>query len=84
MILGQVLRRGPIEESVPRAWSLVCGEPVAARTRVVEFSAGVLRVEVPDKAWRGQLQELAPRYVSEFCALLGEHTVERIEFVTAK
>ena len=83
-ILGKVLRRGPIEESAPRAWPLVCGDRVAARTKVLDFSNGVLRVEVPDKTWRGQLQELAPRYVSEFCALLGEHTVQRIEFITAR
>jgi hypothetical protein len=45
----------------------------------LEFSHGVLRVEVPDAAWRAELQHLAPRYV----AALNRYSkgVSRVEFV---
>jgi hypothetical protein len=61
------------------AWPMACGSAVAARTRALEFSRGVLIVEVPDKAWRAELQHLAPRYV----AVLNKYAagVSRVEFV---
>jgi hypothetical protein len=62
------------------AWPLACGSAVAERTRAMEFSRGVLRVEVPDPGWRAELQHLAPRYV----AIINRYkvgTVSRIDFV---
>ena len=53
---------------------------MAERTRAMEFSRGVLRVEVPDAGWRAELQHLAPRYV----AIINRYkvgTVSRIDFV---
>ena len=65
------------------AWPLACGSVVAERTRALEFSQGVLRVEVPDAGWRAELQHLAPRYL----AIINRYkvgTVERIHFVVQK
>jgi hypothetical protein len=58
---------------------MACGSAVAARTRALEFSRGVLKVEVADAAWRAELQHLAPKYV----AILNRYGtgVSRVEFV---
>lgn len=73
------LRRAPATQAPLLAWPVVCGTAVAARTRALEFSRGVLKVEVPDSAWRAELQHLAPRYV----AIANKYAagVNRIEFV---
>ena len=77
------LRQAPASDAPLLAWPLACGSAVAERTRALEFSKGVLRVEVPDAGWRAELQHLAPRYVAiinryKVCA------VERIHFVIRK
>jgi len=67
-------------EATVAAWPLVCGSAVAERSRALDFSAGVLRVEVANTRWRQELQTLAPRYI----AMINRYTtdsVQRIEFV---
>src|SRR6266851_4689467 len=74
------LHQAPASEAPLLAWPLACGAAVAERTRALEFSRGVLRVEVPDPGWRAELQHLAPRYV----AIINRYkvgTVSRIDFV---
>jgi hypothetical protein len=74
------LHQAPKSEAPLLAWPLACGSAVAERTRAMEFSRGVLRVEVPDAGWRAELQHLAPRYV----AIINRYkvgTVSRIDFV---
>lgn len=62
-ILGDVLSGAPATEAPSLAWPLVCGPGVAKRTRVLGFRGGILRVEVPDAAWKNQLSSLAPKYL---------------------
>jgi predicted nucleic acid-binding Zn ribbon protein len=65
------------------AWPLACGSAVAERTRALEFRGGVLWVQVPDKDWRTELQDLAPRYL----AAINKYSaspIEKIEFVVAE
>jgi predicted nucleic acid-binding Zn ribbon protein len=62
------------------AWPLTCGSAVAERTRALEFSAGTLKVEVPDAGWRTELQRLAPQYLAVINKYAAK-TVSRIEFV---
>ena len=79
VVLGS-LHQAPKSEAPLLAWPLACGSAVAERTRAMEFSRGILRVEVPDVAWRAELQHLAPRYV----AIINRYkigTVSRIDFV---
>jgi hypothetical protein len=74
------LHQAPAYEAPLLAWPLVCGSAVAERTRALEFSKGVLRVEVPDAGWRAELQHLAHRYV----AVINRYkvgTVSKIHFV---
>jgi hypothetical protein len=73
------LRRVPQGE----APLLACGSVVADRTRALEFSDAVLRVEVPDVGWKREMQSLAPRYLAAMNRYSGQK-VERIEFVIRK
>ncbi len=81
-VVARSLRRMPAGEAPVLAWPLACGSAVAKRTRALDFTQGILRVEVPDQGWRTELQALAPRYVSAMNRYLGEG-VRRIEFVIA-
>lgn len=78
-IIAGSLRKVPSAEAALLAWPLACGSAVAGRTRAIEFSRGVLRVEVPDSAWRAELQHLAPRYV--YALNRYAKGVSRVEFV---
>ena len=79
-ILVKALHRAPAGESALLAWPLACGTAVSDRTRALDFSDGILRVEVPDAGWRRELAALAPRYlaaVNKYSAA----SIRRIEFV---
>lgn len=77
-IVFDAIRRAPAEDAPLLAWPAVCGPGVAARTRAVECKAGVLRIEVPSRAWRTELTALIPRYVA---ALREFGEISAIEFV---
>lgn len=79
-IIAKALHRAPADESPLLAWPVACGSAVAERTRALSFSDGILRIEVADREWRGELANLAPRYL----ALISKYSatsVKRIEFV---
>jgi hypothetical protein len=74
------LRRVPQADAPLLAWPLVCGSVVADRTRALDFTGGILRVEVPDAGWKREMQSLAARYLATLNRYAGQK-VERIEFV---
>ena len=74
------LRRVPQADAPVLAWPLVCGSVVADRTSALDFTGGILRVEVPDVGWKREMQSLAPRYLATLNRYAGQK-VERIEFV---
>jgi hypothetical protein len=79
-IVTKALHRVPPSESPLLAWPVACGSAVADRTRALNFSEGILRVEVADGGWRRELANLAPRYLAMInkCSAT---PVTRIEFV---
>jgi len=79
-IVGDALRRAAPGEAPILAWPLACGAAVAERTRSLDFTGGVLRVEVPDAGWQAELRTLAPRYLAVINRYSQER-VMRIEFV---
>lgn len=79
-IVAAGLRRAPAGEGPLLAWPVVCGHVVAQRTRAVDFTEGILCVEVPDKGWRTELRELAPQYLAAINRFVSD-SVKRIEFV---
>jgi hypothetical protein len=76
-VVMEAIRRAPPEEAPLLGWPVACGAKVAERTRALSYAVGVLRVEVPDAAWRKELTTLAPQYL----ATLRQFGVARIEFV---
>jgi hypothetical protein len=77
------LRRVPAGSGPLLAWTIACGQAVAARTSALDFVDGILRVEVPDSGWYSELRSLAPQYL----AVINRYTgggVRRIEFVVRK
>src|SRR5271169_4878749 len=82
-IVADILRRAPAEDAAGIAWGLVCGQPVADKTEVLEFREGALRVRVPDEAWRNNLAGFVPRYL-ELLNTMQSKKVERIEFVPSQ
>jgi len=81
-IVARSLHKAKTGEGPVLAWPLACGSTVAERTRALDFSKGILRVEVANAEWRKELQSLAPRYVALINRYVGEN-VTRIEFVIA-
>ncbi|MGA2992337.1 MAG: DUF721 domain-containing protein [Candidatus Korobacteraceae bacterium] len=81
-LLADILNRFPAEQVPLEAWPFVCGKQVARRTQAVGFVDGVLRIEVPDAAWRAQLRELRGEYLAGLNQY-GAARVNGIEFVLA-
>lgn len=79
-IIAKSLHCSPADQSALLAWPVACGSAVADRTRALNVSEGILRVEVADKGWQRELTALAPRYVAAINRYSGT-TVRRIEFV---
>ncbi len=82
-LIAGTMRRVPPGEAPALAWPLVCGSKVADRTRALDFSNAVLRVEVPDAGWKHEMQNLAPRYLATLNRYCG-HRVAKIEFVICR
>ena len=82
-IAADLVRSAGPDEAPGLVWPLVCGAAVGARTRVLGYAQGILRVEVPDSTWRAQLGAFAPQYVKSFARILPAAGIERVEFVAA-
>ncbi len=81
-VVGETVSSMPSTEAALLAWPLVCGSAVAQKTRALECSGRVLKIQVPDPAWSRQLSGLLPEYIHALNSLLAQD-VERIEFVVA-
>ena len=81
-IVGDALRRTPSAQAPLLAWPLACGTTVAERTRPLNCSQGVLRVEVPDAGWKTELHALAPQYLAVINRYVADN-IRRIEFVVS-
>ena len=80
-LFAETLKNASAEQAPLLAWPLVCGPGVANRTRPMDFVGGVLRIQVPDKEWKAQLESLTGDYLRAFGTLVEKKKVERIEFV---
>jgi hypothetical protein len=61
-------------------WPLACGAAVAGKTKALSFASGSLVVQVPDVAWRYQLQCLSGQYLSALNQISSQK-VNSIKFV---
>ncbi len=81
-VVGETVSSMPSGEAALLAWPLVCGSAVAQKTRALECSGRVLKIQVPDPNWSRQLSGLLPDYIEALNSLLAQD-VEKIEFVVA-
>ena len=80
-IFTETLRREGGDTAPLLAWPIACGATVASKTSALSYRDGVLAIEVPDAAWRTELQALSARYVAAVNQI-STHQVARIEFLT--
>ncbi len=79
-IFAEALRREAGDSAPVLAWPLACGSKVADKTTALSYRDGVLVVEVPDAAWRYQLQSLTHQYVAALNQI-SANKVQSIKFV---
>jgi hypothetical protein len=79
-IVLDALRQAPREQGPLLAWPVIVGRAIAAQTKALEFTNGVLRVQVPDKNWRTELSAFAPQYIAAYRPIAEVHS---IDFVVA-
>src|SRR5579884_3833646 len=79
-LAADILASAPAEERIMLAWPLACGARVSERTQAAGMEGKSLLVQVPDAAWRQQLQQLSPQYLQALRAMCGEE-IESIRFV---
>ena len=61
-------------------WRKVAGESTVRQAKPERLSAGVLLIAVADRAWKTQLEKLAPEYIARMARLIGSPLVKRLEF----
>jgi len=62
------------------AWRAAVGGQVSRATRVAGLDSGVLRIDVPDRAWGDSLRRFEAEILSRVQAPLGGRAPSRIEF----
>lgn len=84
-ILGAALRQWGRPESalawLEATWAALVGAQLAAHTRPVRCSAGVLEIAVDAKDWQDQLEELGREWRGRINATWGSALVREVRFV---
>jgi hypothetical protein len=62
-------------------WPAVVGRDLARRAEVVAFDRGVMRVRLPDAAWRRVLLRMRPEILARLARLAGAAAPRRMAFV---
>jgi hypothetical protein len=62
-------------------WPAVVGQDLARRSDVVALDHGVIRVRVPDAAWRRVLLKMRPEILARLARLAGAAAPRRMAFV---
>ena len=84
-ILVEVLREcgldGRLEERSPILhWRQIVGEDIAAHSRAVDLSDGVLTIDADHGAWRQEVTMLIPMIKEKFNAMFGAETVTDVQW----
>lgn len=63
---------------LPQYWKEVVGETLASRTEIRSFEEGVLRIHVPEAAWRCELSLRRQELRTKLNALAGGEMIREI------
>jgi hypothetical protein len=80
-VKATLLRSCDSKDAPVLAWPMVCGSRVAERTHVSGFENASLTIVVPDKGWRAELADLAPRYLAALNRI-SPLKIETLVFIT--
>jgi hypothetical protein len=80
-IKATLLRTCDPKEAPALAWPMVCGSRVAEKTQVAAFENASMTIVVPDKGWRSELADLAPRYLAALNRI-SPLKIESLVFIT--
>jgi hypothetical protein len=69
--LGRSLRDLRDEDRLAAAWTVACGPAMAERGAVVGYDGGLVRVEVVDALWMGQMISLRGELAREMARIAG-------------
>ena len=84
-ILAEVLRNCGLDDRLEERspilhWQRIVGDDIAAHSRAVDLSEGVLVLEADHGAWRQEVTMLIPMIKDKFNAAFGEGTVTDIQW----
>ena len=71
------------QDRLAAAWPVACGKTMAGRGTVVGYADGIVRVQVEDGAWLGQLTSMRGQLAGEMARIAGV-TVSEIHFEKRK
>jgi hypothetical protein len=69
--LGRSLHSMRDEDRLAAAWTVACGTAMAERGAVMGYEAGVVRIEVTDPVWMGQMVSLRGTIQREMARIAG-------------
>ncbi len=81
--LAAALRQMPPTAAEPAAllaWGLVAGPHLAAHAAAEELDGGILRLHVPEAAWRREIEAFRPELLRQLAAVLGPDRVVGLSF----
>jgi predicted nucleic acid-binding Zn ribbon protein len=64
------------EDRLAAAWPVVCGKAMAEHGTVVSYVDGVVRVQVEDGTWLGQLMSMRGQLTGEMARIAGVRVSE--------
>lgn len=84
-ILPEVLRQCGLDDRLEERspilhWQQIAGPDIAAHTRAVDLSDGILVLEADHGAWRQEVTMLIPAIKEKFNAMFGTDTVTDIQW----
>jgi Dna[CI] antecedent, DciA len=69
--MGRSLRAMRDEDRLAAAWAIACGRAMAEHGAVVGYEGGVVRIEVSDQVWMGQMISLRGTLARDVARIAG-------------
>jgi hypothetical protein len=81
--LGRSLRALPDEDRLSVAWMIVCGKILGARSSIVGYNEGIVKIEVLEGAWLEQVKSMTDHFKRELTRISGV-SVRELHFIVKR